>query len=217
MASKAKEKKRKGAKRLLKKRKCATELRVLPTPGWKKSSPVRGESLLMFNMDKEAVEAIISEAVGEDVLPLFKALRKKGEQAELELAEKLGIEVNSLRNMLYRLHQHNLVRPERRRDPENGWHIYWWTFQSSGFDLLFTSLTKKKLLTLQKKLDKESSGSFYQCSSRCARLEFDEAFGMDFRCPECGNLMNLTEKGPERIKVLQEQIAVLKALAGRSS
>lgn len=205
MGNKAKEKKPRETKRVSKK--------------WK-SSPGQGESSLMFNLDKEIVEAVISEAVGGDVLPLFKAFRKKGEQAELELAEKLGIEVNSLRNMLYRLHQHNLVRSERRRDPENGWHIYWWTFQSKGFDQLFTHLKEKNILSLQRKLDKESSGSFYQCSSRCARLEFDEAFGMDFRCPECGNLMNLTEKDPERIKVLQKQISEIKALvgsAGRSS
>lgn len=215
MASKTKGKAPRGTNRLMKKRKCATELRVLPTPGWKKSSPGHRESYLMHKLDREIVEAVISEAIGEDVLPLIKAFRKKEEQAELELAEKLGIEVNSLRNMLYRLHQHNLVRSERRRDPENGWHIYWWTFQSYGFDHLFTLLTTKNILALQKRLDKESSGSFYQCTSRCARLEFDEAFGMDFRCPECGSLMNLTEKDPKHIKVLQEQIAELKALTDK--
>lgn len=169
---------------------------------------------MMLNLDNEIVEAVVSEAVGEDVLPLFKVLRRKGEHAELDLAEKLGIEVNSLRNMLYRLHQYNLVRSERRRDPENGWHIYWWTFQNKGFEHLFTNLTKKNLLALQKKLDKESSGSFYKCSDSCVRLEFDEAFGMDFRCPECGKLMDLTKKDPERIKALQEQILTLKRMMG---
>lgn len=164
----------------------------------------------MLNLNNDMVEAVISEAVGDDVLPLFKILKKRGEHAELKLAEKLGVEVNSLRNMLYRLHQHNLVKSERRRDPENGWHIYWWRLQDSGLDHLFTRLTKKNISALQKKLDKESSGSFYQCSSSCARLEFDEAFGMDFRCPECGDLMDITKNDPERIKVLQEQISHLK-------
>lgn len=170
----------------------------------------------MFNLDNEIVEAVVSEAVGDDVLPLFKALRRKGEHAELELAERLGIEVNSLRNMLYRLHKHNLVRSERRRDPENGWHIYWWTFQNKGFEHLFTRLTKKNLLTLQKKLDKETSGSFYKCSESCVRLEFDEAFSMDFRCPECGKLMDLSKNNPEHIKELREQISELKSLMSHS-
>lgn len=170
----------------------------------------------MLKLDRAIVEGVISDAIGEDVLPLFKEFRKKGEQAEIELAEKLGIEVNSLRKKLYRLHQHNLVRSERRRDPENGWHVYWWAFQDHGFDHLFTHLMKKNILALQKRLDKESSGTFYQCSSKCARLEFDDAFGMDFRCPECGSLMNLTEKDTACIMVLQEQISELKALSGRS-
>lgn len=171
---------------------------------------------LMFNLNKKLMEATISDAIGEDVLPLFKAIRRKGEHAELDLAENLGIEVNSLRNMLYRLHQHNLVTSERRRDPENGWHIYWWTFQNKGLEHLFTRLTKKNLRALQKTLDKESTGSFYNCSDNCVRLEFDAAFGMEFCCPECGNLLDITKKDPEYIKKLREKISELKNLMSQS-
>ncbi len=170
---------------------------------------------LLKKLDDDVVEDIVGEAVGEDVIPVLKALKKKKEHQELILAEKMGLEINTLRNMLYRLHQHNLVSSERRRDPENGWHVYWWSFQERGFEHLFTNLTKNNLSKLKKKLDRESKGSFYRCTSKCVRLEFDDAFGMDFRCPECGDLMDLSEADPDRVETLKKQISLLQELVNR--
>ena len=187
------------AKRLLTKR----QPRQRPMP----VQPVR----VMTNVDEKLIDSMITEALGADVLPLIRLLKKRGEYQELILAEKMGVEVNALRNMLYRLSQFNLVKAERRRDPNNGWHVYWWRYQEKGFRDLFGTLTKKSIKGLQQKLDKESSGSFYQCATGCVRLEFDDAFGMDFRCPECGDLLNVKEKDTARIKNLQDRISHLKS------
>jgi len=168
---------------------------------------------LMLDFDNGIVEHMVSESVGSDVLPLLRKLKRKKEVSELELAEIMEADVNTVRNQLYRMHQHNLVFSERRRDESNGWYVYWWGFQPKGLQNLFTRLSKKSLAELEKKLQRESSTTFYACEKNCARLEFEDAYSIEFRCPECGELMHLREADKDRIQVLKRQIAALKATA----
>ncbi|MBW2995229.1 hypothetical protein KY312_02665, partial [Candidatus Woesearchaeota archaeon] len=81
-----------------------------------------------MRMTNKLVEKVVMDTAGEDTLPLVIELKNKKNYSEFKLAENLKVEVNQVRNMLYRLLKYNLVTFIRRKDKRKGWYIYYWTF-----------------------------------------------------------------------------------------
>ena len=159
------------------------------------------------------IEEVVTQIAGEDVMPLVNALKNKKNVSEFKLAEKLEEEINITRNMLYRLYHANLVSFVRRKDKTKGWYIYYWTFKNKQVKFLIKELKKQRLEKLKERLERESEGQFYMCNSKCMRLSFEQAVDFNFKCPECGSLMeehdnnktkdNLTEE----IKKLEKELS----------
>ena len=141
----------------------------------------------------KVIEDLVKEVAGEDVIPLVNALKNKKNVSEFKLAEKIKEEVNITRNMLYRLHDANLVSFIRRKDKVKGWYIYYWTFKSKGIKYLIVRLKQKKLAQLKERIEREETGQFYLCPDNCMRLNFDQAFDFNFKCPECGTIMEMQD------------------------
>ncbi|MFH0978845.1 MAG: hypothetical protein V1837_06105 [Candidatus Woesearchaeota archaeon] len=154
----------------------------------------------------------ISELVGEDVIPLVKFLRNRKNISEFKIAEKINIEVNQTRNMLYRLHDHNLVTYHRKKDRIKGWYISYWTFNIKRLKQLVHSLQKQKITQLKDKLKKEeeNQNSYFICPNLCVRLDFDQSTDFEFKCPECGSLL-VHQDNTKTIINLKEKIKVLEA------
>ena len=53
----------------------------------------------------------------------------------------------------------------------------------------------QRIKTLEGQVKNESGGGFFFCANRCLRLDFDQAINFDFKCPECGCLMEQEENG----------------------
>ncbi len=138
------------------------------------------------------IDETIIEISGEDVMPVVKFLRNRKNISEFKIAEKVNLEVNQTRNILYRLHQHNLVTYNRKKDRIKGWYISYWTLNLKRIKYILSNMNKEKLSTLKNKLKKEeeNEGSFFLCPNICARLDFDKATEFEFKCPECGSLLN---------------------------
>lgn len=155
------------------------------------------------------VEEVISDVAGEDVLPLVRALKNKKNVSEFKLADDIDREINEVRNMLYRLHSANLVSFIRKKDKKKGWYIYYWTFNAKRIRYLTLELKKKKLRKLIERIEREKSSDFFLCSAnQCVRLDFSQAVDFNFKCPECGSLMN-QEENEERIKELEKDIRAM--------
>ena len=161
-----------------------------------------------MRLSNKIVEDVVIEVAGEDVLPLLKALKNKKNVSEFKLAESIKEEVNKTRNMLYRLYDANLVSFVRKKDKKKGWYIYYWTFDTKKIKYLLSSLKKKRLAKLKVRLEREKENQFYSCESKCIRLDFDQAMNFEFKCPECGNLIE-QEDNSEEIKQLETDIKVL--------
>ena len=101
------------------------------------------------------VDDVVTELVGEDVLPLVKILKTKKNVSEFKLASSIRKEINLTRNMLYRLYDHNLVSFMRKKDKKKGWYIYYWTFDLKRVKYLVDDLKKKRLERLQERLGRE--------------------------------------------------------------
>ena len=163
-----------------------------------------------MTLTKKQVHQTVSEAAGEDVLPVVEYLKGKKNISEFKIADDTRIEVNRIRNMLYRLQDSNLVTYYRKKDRKKGWYISYWTFNQKGLKHVAKSLKERKLAGLRARLLKEEANkdNFYLCPSMCARLDFNAAAELEFRCPECGQVTVLQDN-MKTISYLQNQIQSL--------
>jgi transcription initiation factor TFIIE subunit alpha len=165
-----------------------------------------------MTITNEKLYQTITELVGEDVIALVKFLRNRKNISEFKIAEKIGMEVNHTRNMLYRLHDYNLVTYHRKKDRVKGWYISYWTFNLKRLKQLTTQLERKKIAKLKEKLKKEeeNQNSYFLCPNLCVRLDFDQATDYEFKCPECGSLL-VQQDNTKTILHLREKIKAMEA------
>ncbi|MBW2966436.1 hypothetical protein KY342_05010 [Candidatus Woesearchaeota archaeon] len=162
-----------------------------------------------MRLSNDVIEDVIIEVAGADVVPLVRALKNKKNVSEFKLAERIKEEVNRTRNMLYRLHNANLVSFIRKKDKKKGWYIYYWTFDMKRVRYLVRELKKKRLKKLNERLKREKESQFFVCPNKCIRLDFDQAMNFEFKCPECGSIIQ-QEDNKELIEDIEKKIHELK-------
>jgi len=143
-----------------------------------------------MRVSDKIIEQVVGEAVGQDAILIIRALKNKKNISEFKIAEEVKIEVNIVRNILYRLYDQNLVTFIRKKDKVKGWYIYYWTFNPQRIKYLMKTLKKRKLEKLKERLTREQSSDFFICQNNCIRLDFDQSTEFEFKCPECGNLLH---------------------------
>jgi len=165
---------------------------------------------------KKLTDEVVTELVGEEALGIINFLKKNKHASEFKIAEDLKQEIHFTRNVLYRLLEHNLVSFIRKKDKIKGWYICYWDFKEESISHLDLKIKKNKLHRLENRLGKENNNFFFMCKSACTRMNFDRAAEFEFKCPECGQLMN--EQNNERtIEFLQEKIKDLKKEIAKAS
>jgi len=139
--------------------------------------------------------AAISEIAGEDAIEVVKFLKGKSNVSEFLIADKTKLDIQTTRNILYKLNNHNMAVYTRKKDKQKGWYISYWNFNTKRVPDIIDKLRKEKIDQLQKRLDveEEFKDNFYICRNFCARLNFEHATDFEFKCPECGSLLNLQE------------------------
>ncbi|MEM0231091.1 MAG: hypothetical protein QXT20_02730 [Candidatus Woesearchaeota archaeon] len=151
----------------------------------------------------------VKEIVGADAIPLVQILLKRDSVSEYELSDRIKKDINQTRNILYALHKLNLVTSVRKKDKIKGWYIYYWTFDADRLMLLYKAIQKKRLEQLNSILEREEKHSFFSCPNRCMRVDYEQAMSFNFKCPECGALMD-REDNQERIAELKREIERIK-------
>lgn len=151
------------------------------------------------------INKVIEELAGEDVVPLVHKLKNKKNVSEFKLAESIKKEINITRNMLYRLYNVNLVSFTRKKDKKKGWYIYYWTFDLKKIKYLLFTIKRKRLEKLSERLQRENEDQFFICPNKCIRLDFEQSMNFEFKCPECGNLIE-QEDNAEKIKNIEIEI-----------
>ena len=161
-----------------------------------------------MRLTSKLIEEAIAEVAGEDVVPLVKRLKNRKNVSEFKLADSVHQEINVVRNMLYRLYNVNLVSFIRKKDKKKGWYIYYWTFEPKKVKYLLQKIKKKRLQNLKKRLEREKQGNFYVCPNQCVRLDFDQATNFEFKCPECGEIIQ-QEDNIKKIKRIEQEVKEL--------
>jgi transcription initiation factor IIE alpha subunit len=76
-----------------------------------------------MRLTKSLVREVTSQLIGDDVIQVTDILHNKRDVSEFVLAEKLDMDINGVRNMLYRLHNENMVTFTKKKDYTKGWYV----------------------------------------------------------------------------------------------
>ena len=120
------------------------------------------------------------------------------------------LKLNTVRKTLYKLYSAKLAQFRRIRDKSTGWFIYYWWHE---FDFLEELVLEKKKLVqikLRDRLQFEENNYFFLCKN-CNKInikyKFDEAFELNFRCPDCGSPLE-AQDNQNIINLLKEKIVL---------
>jgi transcription initiation factor TFIIE subunit alpha len=163
-----------------------------------------------MKVSNQLIKDVVSEVAGEDAVPIAMVLKNQINFSEFKVAEALKMEIKDIRKALYKLLEYNLVSFRRKKDKKKGWYIYYWTFNNSMLKYLYSDIRVKKLEKIRDRLIREESNNFFLCPNRCVRLDFDKASEFEYRCPECGTLLDMQDNS-STIKNLKEEIIRIEA------
>lgn len=163
-----------------------------------------------MTLTNKKIEETIIEIAGDTAIKIVEFLKDKKNISEFIIAEKTKLDMQTTRNTLYKLNGHNVATYIRKKDRKKGWYISYWTFNRKGVKDVIENLKKRKLESLKDRLKKEeeSKGNFFICRKACARMDFDQATEFEFKCPECGDLLNQQDntKTIDNLKELIKEI-----------
>lgn len=160
---------------------------------------------------KKLTEEVITELVGDHALPIVDFLRGKTRISEFIIAEELGLEINETRHILYRLLEHNIVTFIRKKDRIKGWYICYWDLNEHMVPQLKRKMDVSKLEKLEERLENELAKQFFMCPSACVRMDFDDAMESNFKCGECGSIMQ-QQDNTRTVEFLKDRVEELRNL-----
>ncbi|MHA2391035.1 MAG: transcription factor E [Promethearchaeota archaeon] len=164
-------------------------------------------------MGLELLNSESGDITDEDITENIKA-SIIGTEIDFEPDDTETLKLNSVRKTLYKLYSEKLAQFRRIRDKSTGWFIYYWWHE---FDLLDEILIEKKKLTdskLRERLHFEEENYFFlcnDCQQTSVKYNFDEAFELNFRCPECGSPL-VAQDNQKIIELLKSKIVLNKKL-----
>ena len=143
---------------------------------------------------------------GDEYLKVARSLLKAQNATDEEIASSTGLRINMVRKVLYDLFGKALITGVRVIDERKGWFVYRWLSRRDEVENFIENQKKKIHERLQQRLDYENSSQFYHCGNDdCSRLTFENALDVFFKCPSCGDVLNLKKNDREK-KAFVKQI-----------
>lgn len=157
---------------------------------------------------------VVKAAAGEEAIRLVELMTKKSDISEFNMVKGTRLDIQIVRNLLYKLHSSNLATYKMVKDNKKGVYVSYWTLNKAEIRALFSRLHNEKLQKFRERLEVETSNvnCFFICPSACSRLEFTRAVQQRFKCDECGLLLQ-QEDNARTIDVLREKIREMEAAA----
>ena len=168
----------------------------------------RQEKQLDFNTSE-----VVRAAAGEDAVLLAKIIAKTKDVSEFKIMQHTRLDIQRVRNILYRLHSTNLADYKRIKDNDKGIYVSYWTFNKAMVKALSAKLQQEKLQRFRERLEVETNNinCFFICPSACTRADFAIAEQQKFRCAECGQLLK-QDDNTRTIDVLREKVREMEAV-----
>jgi len=160
-------------------------------------------------MQIKLLKEIVEHIAGKLAVNIVDILFGKKDVNEFLIAKKLGLTVNQVRNLLYKLSNYGLVSFTRKKDKRKGWYIYFWTLDTLKSLELLEKKLEEEVSRLKHQLKNRETKRFYLCKGCGIEVNEEHALLNDFTCLECGQIYELSEN--EKIIVdLKKQIMKLR-------
>lgn len=160
-------------------------------------------------MQKEQI-ALLKELVikiaGKNTELIVDIIAVKKPVNEFKIADKMGLTINQTRNILYKLSAHSIVSFVRKKDAKKGWYIYSWLIDTHKALAKSIDNKKKEIRNYENLLNSRKTKGFYICPTGCFETSEENALLYDFKCPECGQLLQ-PESFKQEIEELEAKIA----------
>ncbi len=156
---------------------------------------------------------VVRAAAGEDAIKLVRIMATGRNVSEFRIVRSTRLDIQRVRNLLYKLHSSNLADYKRVKDNRKGIYVSYWTFNKAIVTELFSKLHQEKLQRFRERLEVETGNvnGFFICPSACSRADFTKAEQQNFRCAECGQLLT-QDDNTRTIDVLREKIREMEAV-----
>ena len=136
---------------------------------------------------------------GDEYLKVARSLLKTEDATDEEIASSTGLRINMVRRVLYDLFGKGLITGVRVKDERKGWFVYRWRSRREEVENFIQNQKKKIKGRLQERLDYENSSQFYHCGNNdCDRVTFENALDQFFKCPSCGDVLNLKKNETQK-------------------
>jgi transcription initiation factor TFIIE subunit alpha len=112
-----------------------------------------------------------------------------GELTDEDLAKKTNLQINQVRSILYSLHESRIVTYRREREENSGWYVYYWKVNPERAIDYLRRRRMEVLRRLEERLAEEEGKIFFTCDKGCTRVPYEEAIGMEFKCPSCNGTL----------------------------
>lgn len=165
-------------------------------------------------MQVNLLKNVVSSIAGQHAAGIVDLLHDKKNVNEFLIAKKLKLTINQTRNILYKLADEGIVSFMRKKDKKKGgWYTYFWTLNIGKGLLKFKDNLSKSVEALKDQLNKKKTERFYHCPNCNIESNEETALLYQYTCPECGEVLQLKDKGKE-IEGLEKEIAKMEEILG---
>ncbi len=160
-------------------------------------------SILDFKVTKEFLQNVGGEDASEVVRI---CLVNNGKCLDQDIEEEMKTKkITEIRSILNRLHYRGIACYNKTKNKNSGWYTYTWEIKQRRIVELILEQQAEMLQKLEQKARFDGSHEIFICKKACADTAFEIAAQYEFRCPECGEMMNPVD-GKKRQKEIQNQI-----------
>ncbi len=165
----------------------------------------------------ESAQKLVARIAGEDAIRVIRIYeKKKSNVTDEELAKKMRLKVTEVRTILNRLHYRGVASYQKSKNNKTGWYSYTWALKSKRIAELLLEEMGESLEKLESKQQIQSNYGLFSCRGRCETIPFEVAAEYEFRCPECGKVMNAMDskrvlrKTEQALRCLREEMSAVR-------
>ena len=110
-----------------------------------------------------------------------------GVETDEEIHEKTDIKLNTVRKLLYKLHDASIANYKRNKDPETQWFTYTWKIEKEEYHNEITKFYTKRMEEREELLDNLENNLYFICCMDPEHFKGDytESSEYEFYCPVC--------------------------------
>lgn len=146
----------------------------------------RGNLMINNPIVNDFLEQIVDADDLKNIKTIIQALID-GVETDEAIHEKTDIKLNTVRKLLYKLHDASIANYKRNKDPETQWFTYTWRFEKEEYIEKITEFYTERLNKRESILEDLENNLYFICCMEPEHFKGDytESSEYEFYCPVC--------------------------------